>query len=61
MGIKPAFHPLFAGILLFILLLPLQGCEVVEGIFKAGMWTGFLIIAAIAALIVWLFTRGRSK
>jgi hypothetical protein len=37
----------------------LSSCEVVGGIFKAGMWFGIIIIAAIIILILWLVGRGR--
>ena len=36
-------------------------CEVVGGIFKAGVWTGILIVAAIIGLIIFLVTRSANK
>lgn len=36
---------------LMVLVLSLSGCEVVGGIFKAGIWVGALGIIAIAVLI----------
>jgi hypothetical protein len=51
--------------LLFILVLGattvLSSCAVVGGIFKAGVWTGILIVAAIVGLIIFLITRSRDK
>jgi hypothetical protein len=44
---------LFASLVLF------SGCEVVEGIFKAGVWVGVLVVVGILALILWLVSRGR--
>ena len=45
------------------LLLPaaglLGGCSVVGGVFKAGMWAGFLVVLAVVGLLAWLFGRGR--
>ncbi|MGZ5255966.1 MAG: hypothetical protein ACXWCT_16275 [Flavitalea sp.] len=38
----------------------LSSCEVVGGIFKAGMWTGFIIIVVVVALIIWLISRFRK-
>jgi hypothetical protein len=34
--------PLFA---LALLTLPLAGCELIGGIFKAGIWTGVILVA----------------
>lgn len=50
----------FIPFLLFILVMILPGCEVVKGIFKAGVWTGIIIVVAIIALIIWLVSRGRK-
>jgi uncharacterized membrane protein len=38
--------------LLIVLALPLAGCEVIGGIFKAGMWVGALGVVLIAVLLV---------
>jgi hypothetical protein len=38
----------------------LSSCEIIGGIFKAGVWVGVLIVVAIIALIVWLVGRGRK-
>jgi hypothetical protein len=38
----------------------LSSCEVIGGIFKAGMWVGVIIVVAIIALILWLVGRGRK-
>lgn len=45
---------------LMVLMVSLSSCEVVGGIFKAGMWTGFLIIVVVVGLIIWLISRGRK-
>ena len=47
-------------LLLSAIVLALAACSAVAGIFKAGMWTGVLVIVAIVALIVWLFGRRRG-
>lgn len=46
----------------FILLasLSFSSCEVVGGIFKAGVWTGLLLVAAVIVLVIWLITRSRK-
>jgi hypothetical protein len=43
------FSPLFTILLSVVLLLP--GCQVIGGIFKAGMWVGIIIVVIIIALI----------
>jgi hypothetical protein len=37
----------------------LSSCEVVGGIFKAGMWVGILLVVLVVGLILWLIGRGR--
>lgn len=39
----------------------LTSCEVIGGIFKAGVWTGLLLVAVVVGLIIFLLTRGRRK
>ena len=31
----------------------LTGCEVIKGIFKAGVWTGVIGVLVVVALIAW--------
>jgi hypothetical protein len=38
----------------------LSGCEVIGGIFKAGVWVGVLIVAAIVGLIIFLIGKSRK-
>ncbi len=38
-----------------------SSCEVVGGIFKAGVWVGILIVVAIIVLIIFLVTRSGNK
>jgi len=38
----------------------LTSCEAIKGIFKAGMWTGIIVVIAVVALIMWLIGRGRK-
>lgn len=35
----------------------LTGCDLVEGIFKAGIWTGVIIVVLILALVIWLVSK----
>lgn len=41
-----------------LLVLTLSSCEIIGGIFKAGVWSGVLIVVGIIALIVYLISRG---
>lgn len=45
---------------LLFLLSTLAGCEVIGGIFKAGIWVGVVIVVAVIALIAFLFSRGKK-
>ncbi len=51
--------------LLFILstlfLFTLTSCEVIGGIFKAGVWSGILLVVGIIVLIVYLIVRAGKK
>lgn len=50
-------------ILLFLLIIfsfSLSGCAVIEGIFKAGMVWGILLVMLIIWGILYLLTRGRG-
>ncbi|AOM77890.1 hypothetical protein [Pedobacter steynii] len=41
----------------------LASCELVKGIFKAGVWTGVIVVVLVLALIIWLISKvfgGRS-
>jgi len=53
---KPFFLTTFCIALISILL---PGCAAVGDIFKAGFWSGIIIVGLIIALI--LFLIGRSK
>jgi cytosine/uracil/thiamine/allantoin permease len=35
----------------------LSSCELVEGIFKAGIWSGVIIVVIVLALIIWLISK----
>lgn len=39
----------------------LSGCEVIGGIFKAGVWTGVIIVVAIIALVIFIISRMAGK
>lgn len=39
----------------------LSGCEIVGGIFKAGVWSGVFIVVLVLAFIIWLVSRLGKK
>ncbi|MEJ8843463.1 hypothetical protein WG954_13825 [Lacibacter sp. H375] len=52
----------YISILLIAMISMLSSCQLVEGIFKAGMGFGIFIVVAIIGLILFLIFRfGRSK
>jgi hypothetical protein len=53
-----AFSRLFIVVMAGI---ALSGCELAEGIFKAGMAVGVFIVIAVVALVIFLIGRVRSR
>jgi hypothetical protein len=47
--------------LLAVLIIFLSSCEVIGGIFKAGVWTGIIAVAIVLGLIIFLVTRGGKR
>ncbi len=45
--------------MMVLLAMMFSSCEVIGGIFKAGVWTGILIVAVVIGFIIFLVTRGR--
>jgi hypothetical protein len=43
--------------LLFSLVIALDSCRVVGGIFKAGMWVGVLMVVGVVGLIIFLISK----
>jgi hypothetical protein len=46
--------------LLVFVTLTFTSCEIVGGIFKAGMGVGIFAVLAVAVFIFWLVTRARK-
>ncbi|MGH7769781.1 MAG: phosphatidate cytidylyltransferase [Candidatus Binatia bacterium] len=40
--------------------LTLAGCEVIADIFKAGVWTGVILVLVVVGVIVWAVSRSRA-
>ena len=45
-------------LLLLLLTLPVAGCDLVGGIFKAGFWTAVIVVVVVLALVGFV-VRGR--
>ena len=43
--------------LIALLTTTLASCEAIEGIFKAGVWTGVIVVVLVIALIIWLVSK----
>lgn len=35
----------------------LTSCEVIGGIFKAGVWVGGIVVVAVIALVIWILVK----
>ena len=35
----------------------LTSCELIGGIFKAGVWSGVILVAIVLALIIWIVSK----
>ena len=53
-------HSSYLYVLFLLSIVALTGCEVIGGIFKAGVWTGVLLVILVIGLIVWLLTRSNA-
>jgi hypothetical protein len=42
---------------LLALLVSLSSCEVIGGIFKAGMWTGVILVVVVVGLVIFLLAK----
>jgi hypothetical protein len=47
-------------LLVMLLLIPLAGCEVIGGIFKAGVWVGVILAVLVVVGIMWVVTKARG-
>jgi hypothetical protein len=52
---------IFFGLLTFLCLTMVSSCAAIEGIFKAGMFTGILVIVGIIALLIFVINRVSKK
>ncbi|MGJ1415061.1 hypothetical protein ACR784_05970 [Sphingobacterium multivorum] len=45
------------------LMMLVSSCAAIEGIFKAGVWSGILLVVVVVAIVIWLVSKlfGGSK
>lgn len=43
--------------LIALLTTTLASCSLIEGIFKAGVWSGIIVVVVILALLIWLISK----
>ncbi|QIL42623.1 hypothetical protein G7074_12835 [Pedobacter sp. HDW13] len=48
---------IFPIALIALLCTTLSSCELVEGIFKAGVWSGIIIVVVVVALLIWILSK----
>jgi len=48
---------IFPIALIAFLCTTLSSCELVEGIFKAGVWSGIIIVVIVVALLIWILSK----
>jgi hypothetical protein len=51
---------LYAALVLSLLLF-ISSCQVIGGIFKAGVWVGVLLVVGIVGLIIFLISKFSNK
>ena len=43
--------------LVVLLMTTLTSCSAIEGIFKAGVWAGVILVVIVLALIIWVISK----
>lgn len=47
-------------LIILLLAIAASGCEIVGGIFKAGVWVGVIAVVVVLALVLWLVSRAKG-
>jgi hypothetical protein len=55
--LKATFMKKYSLVPLLVLLMSLSSCEVIGGIFKAGVWSGVILVVVIVGLVLFLISR----
>ena len=45
---------------LFAVITTMSSCAAIEGIFKAGVWVGVLVVVLIVGIIFWIIGKARK-
>lgn len=40
-----------------LIMTTLSSCQLIEGIFKAGVWSGIIVVVVVLALIIWVVSK----
>lgn len=46
--------------LILLLAVVASGCEIIGGIFKAGVWVGAIVVILVVVLVVWIMGKARK-
>lgn len=49
------------GLMVFAVTSLLSSCAAIEGIFKAGVWSGIIMVVIVVALIIWLISKFMNR
>lgn len=52
---------IYRNVALMGVMLTLVSCDAIAGIFKAGMWSGILMVVVVVGLVLWLLSRLFNK
>jgi hypothetical protein len=53
-------HSMSLYALLLLSAATLAGCEVIADIFKAGVWTGVILVLLVVGVIIWAISKSRT-
>jgi hypothetical protein len=45
---------------LFFIATTVSSCSAIEGIFKAGVWVGILLVVLVVGIILWIIGKARK-
>lgn len=57
---KQLLNSIYTIIFLLAISMSMSSCEAIAGIFKAGIWTGIIVVALIVGLILYFVSRSRK-
>lgn len=48
---------IFHSLLLFLMAATLTGCDLIAGIFEAGVWVGVFLVVIVIVVIIWILKK----